>query len=350
MPTPSEPTAIAGRLRWQAEWCGLLGSPLYEHLLAAAADDFDAGGPVREVLADRGDDPAGSALALRLTGAVHRLVLSGRAPALAAHYPSAGGRAGREGTWEPFRDTLEAHTAEVRALLDRPVQTNEVGRAAALVGGFLEVARRTGLPLAILEIGTSAGLNLRWDHFRYEARGKTWGPKDSPVRLCTFEAPPAPRFDVRARVVERRGCDAHPVDPTTEDGRLTLMSYVWPDQTARFRALTGALRVARRVPALVERAQASEWLERELTTPRPGSATVVFHSIVWQYLSEGDRARIASSLEDAGGRASNESPVAWLRMEPGKDQAAVHLTLWPGGDAELLAEAGYHGSPVIWKA
>ena len=348
MPAPPEPTAIPDRLRWQAQWCGRLGSPLYERLLTAAADDYDAGGPVRRVLADREGDPPGSALALRLAGAVHRLVLSGRAPVLALHYPSAGGRPGHE-AWEAFRATLESHGEEVRALVDRPVQTNEVGRSAALVGGFLLVASRTGLPLAILEIGASAGLNLRWDHFRYEARGATWGPEDAPVRLCTFDAPPAPPFHVRARVVERRGCDANPVDPTTEDGRLTLMSYVWPDQTARYRALKGALAVARRVPAAVERARATEWLESQLATPRVGAATVVFHSIVWQYLSEEDRGRVTSLLEDAGARASDDAPVAWLRMEPGGEQAAVHLTLWPGGDTEPIAEAGYHGSPVTWK-
>jgi hypothetical protein len=349
MPAPSEPTAIPDRLRWQAEWCGRLGSPLYKRLFVHAADDYDAGGPVRQILAGSDRDPSGSALALRLAGAVHRLVLSGRATDLAAHYPSAGGRP-EEDAWDAFRATLESDAAELRDLLDRPVQTNEVGRAAALVGGFLLVASRTALPLAILEIGASAGLNLRWDHFRYEARGETWGPEDSPVRLCTFEAPPTPPFHVRARVVERRGCDANPVDPTTEDGRLALMSYVWPDQTARFRALKGALRIAGRVPATVERARATEWLERALATPRRGAATVVFHSIVWQYLSEEDRARVTSLLYEAGARASDDAPIAWLRMEPGGEQAAVHLTSWPGGDTELIAESGYHGSPVTWKA
>src|SRR5947208_1364179 len=83
-------------------------------------------------------------------------------------------------------------------------------------------------------VGASAGLNLRWDRFRYEARGLTWGPADSPVRLCSYNSDVPLPFDVDARVVDRAGCDAAPVDPTTEDGRLTLLSYVWPDQPHRF--------------------------------------------------------------------------------------------------------------------
>src|SRR5438034_5449361 len=113
-------------------------------------------------------DARASALALRFMGAVHRLVLEGRAPALARHYPSAGGEAGLEGAWAAFRDTLEQHRDTLRALVTSPVQTNEVGRSAALLGGFLLVARETGLPLRLLELGASAGLNLRWDHYRSE--------------------------------------------------------------------------------------------------------------------------------------------------------------------------------------
>ena len=72
---------------------------------------------------------------------------------------------------------------ELQAAIACPVQTNEVGRCAALVGGFLTVAARTGLPLRLCEVGTSAGLNLRFDHYRYESDGRGWGPSPSPVRL-----------------------------------------------------------------------------------------------------------------------------------------------------------------------
>src|SRR5204863_254585 len=83
-------------------------------------------------------------------------------------------------TWPAFRDTLEQQRDTLRGLVHRPCQTNEVGRAAALFGGFLLVARETGLPLRLLEIGASAGLNLRWDHYRYEQGDAGWGDRASP--------------------------------------------------------------------------------------------------------------------------------------------------------------------------
>src|SRR5436189_23159 len=82
---------------------------------------------------------------------------------------------------------------------------DEVGRCASLLPGFLTVANVTGRPLRILEVGTSAGLNLRWDHYRYEggAAGTTWGDPDSPLRFDGVFDEPRPRLDVDAHVVER---------------------------------------------------------------------------------------------------------------------------------------------------
>ena len=337
-------------LRLQAEWCARLGSPLYGVLCARAADDVEAGGPVAAVLAGHEDDRPASALALRLMGAVHRLVLSGEAAALARHYPSAGGGGEPADAWPPFRALVEERRDQLRKLVEHGVQTNEVGRAAALAPGFLTVARETGLPLRILEMGTSAGLNLRWDQFRYETAARAWGDARSPVVLRGAWETPVPPFDVTAAVVERAGCDPSPVDPTTDDGRLTLMSYVWPDQDERFALLRGAIEVARRVPADVERASAVDWLPARLAAERSGVATVVFHSIALQYLDRPGRERALSAIADAGGRATAAAPAAWLRMEPGGEQAEVRLTVWPGGNERLVATTGFHGRGVRWLA
>lgn len=323
-------------------------SPLYHLLIGELARDVEAGGVTARLLAGHERDPIGSALVLRLLAAVHRLVLRGRAPDLAAHYPSAGGRLGPEGVWPKFRAVLEDHIDLLRAEVDQPMQTNEVGRSAALVGGFLVVAQRFGLPLRVLEIGASAGLNLRWDHYRYEARGRTWGPADSPVRLCGYNTTQLPPFHVRARVTARRGCDPNPLDPTDDEDALKLMSFIWPDQLHRLRLLRNALEVARRVPATVDRAGAVDWLQRHLAEPTPGLATVVFHSIVMQYLSSDDREAVRAILAASARGASDQAPLAWLRFEPAGEHAAVHLTTWPDGDERLIARAGYHGAPVEW--
>src|SRR5438270_8712885 len=136
-------------MRLQAGWCLDLGSPLYAELLNRAAADAEAGGPVWDVVVGSEFDPGPSALALRLMGQVHRLVLDGRAPALAAHYPSAGGDGDAAKAWPAFRQLLVDRGQELQTAIARPVQTNEVGRCAALVGGFLTVAARTGLPLRL---------------------------------------------------------------------------------------------------------------------------------------------------------------------------------------------------------
>jgi hypothetical protein len=338
---------VAEHFRWQAQWCRRLGSPLYGELLDRAAAQIDVAWPILE------DDPADagrSFIALRFMGAVHRLVLEGRAPELAGFYRSAGGRPTGPEVWDAFRSTVELHANELARSSRRGVQTNEVARSAALVGGFLEVARSTGLPLRVLELGTSAGLNLRWDHFLYEARGRAWGNRASPVRLCDYNSERPLPFDVVAEVVERAGCDAAPVDPTTEDGLVTLMSFVWPDQPDRCRRLRGAVEVARKVPARVEVSDAAVWLEKELMEVAPGTATVVFHSIFWPYVDDAGRDRIRGALQKAGRAAGDRSAIGWLRMEPDGDEASVQLKMWPGGRDREVARSGYHGAHVRWLA
>jgi hypothetical protein len=340
---------LAERFRWQAGACEGLGSPLYGGLCRRTADDIEAGGPLRQVLAGHEDDPRDSMLQLRLLGAVHRLALSGRAPALAACYPSTGGGAAPAETWRAFRETVAERAVELAELIERPVQTNEVGRSRALAPGFLLVARLTGLPLRMLELGTSGGLNLRWDHFRYEAGGLCFGDEHSPVRFSGFhEGEPLPAPPARLEITERAGCDEHPVDASTPDGRETLRAYLWPDQSERFRLLDAALEVANAVPATVERSEALPWLIDRLAQPAPGACTVVFHSIVMQYVDERQREAIDHALAEAGSRATPDAPLARLALEPAGNHADLRLTTWPGGEERLLAKCGYHGTPVRW--
>jgi hypothetical protein len=275
--------------------------------------------------------------ALRFMGAVHRLALEGRAPTLATAY--AGERAD---AWPAFRDAVAEHADELRAGMERGVQTNEVARSAALLGGFLLVAQATGLSLRVLELGSSAGLNLRWDAFRYEDEGRAWGDPDSPVRLDY-----APPVDADVTVVERRACDLNPLDPTTEEGRVTLLSYVWPDMRWRWELMRGALDVAARIPAIVDRAGAGDWLAARLAEPAGDRATVVFHSVVMQYVPEAERERIERLIRGAGERGER---LAWLRMEPDTaERACIWLDLWPEGRHGRIARAGYHGRPVEWE-
>jgi len=299
----------------QAGWAAKLGSPMYEALLRRMADNVREGGPC--LVALESHMPRSRTLApLLLLAAIHRMVLEGQLPEATRFYPSMGGQVDLNGLWPHLLKAVP------HALLPACVQTNEVERSRALLPGFLEVVRQTGLPLRLLEIGASAGLNLRWDHF--------------------------PFLDVPAtvRVVERRGCDLNPIDPTLDESRAAMLCFVWPDQTDRLQKLAEVIEIARRVPAPVDRCDAVDWLRIQFADSRSGVSTVVFHSVVMLYLSEESREGARRVIEDAGTRATVNAPLAWLSMEPGADQAEVHLTMWPGGERRLIVQASLHGRDV----
>jgi hypothetical protein len=129
---------------------------------------------------------------------------------------------------------------------------------------------------------------------------------------------------------------------------------VWPGQDERFALLRAALDIARQVPPVVDRADAADWLDAQLADPVPGVATVVYHSIFWQYLDGPTRDRIVATLGEAGRRATADAPLAWLRLEPAESghPAELRLATWDGaagsGHDRLLATSGFHGGPVTW--
>jgi hypothetical protein len=343
--------------RLQAEFCGKMGSPLYGELLARAAEDIQRGGSVAAVLDGWTGNPIPDALALRLMGAVHRLVLEGTVPQLARYYPSAGGRPQWPATWEAFERVIIDHAAALRLALARHVQTNEVRRSAALLAGFLTVAATHTLPLRILEIGSSAGLNLGWDRYQYAivepgaAARHVWGDRAAPVTICTHWHGPTDLFATPAAVDSRAGCDVAPID-VTDDAQVRLLeSFIWPDQPERLLQLRCAIGLARRAPPPLVCRSAADWLGEQLATSDAGAATVVFHSIMWWYLSEDERDRVSGTLATAGARATARAPLAWLRLElMTATDPELRLTQWPGGAETVLARADAHGRYVEWAS
>ncbi|MFC8450785.1 DUF2332 domain-containing protein [Kitasatospora sp. NPDC057223] len=348
---------LAAQIREQADACGRLGSPLYEALLHRAAEDVTAGGPCAGALAGYEDAAGPDAIALRLLGGVHALVLTGRAPALAVYYPSAGGAftpADAGAAWPAFRSTVAANLPWVRDWLTRPPQTNEVGRANLLITGLLRVLPAGPLPVRLFELGSSAGLNLLADRFRCTAGAFAHGPADSPVQLrgAWQDAPPGwlppaaaahPALDF----AERHGCDLTPIDPASPDGALALRAYVWPDQSARTARLAGALELAAKHPVDVRAVGAAEFLRA--VTVQPGALTVVWHSIMRQYVPKDEWRAVEGELARLAGASSPTAPFAYIAFEPrryGSEHRFV-LTVRPGdGPEEVLAEAVPHGLPA----
>lgn len=343
---------LAESFRVQSVACGELGSPMYEDLLARAADDIDSKGVVASVLHGHERDPGPSALALRLLGSVHRLVLERRAGDLALFYPSVGGTWVPDAGWTAFTRLLRTAADTARSWLDRPPQTNEVGRASALYGGLLQVP--SDLPVRLYEIGASAGLNLLADRFAYiDTDGQRFGAATSPLEIegawngWPLEGEPAPR------VVERAGCDLHPVDAGTVEGRLVLTAYVWPDQRHRLERLRAALRLAAGHPVDVRCQDACSFVGS--LSLAEGATTVLWHSVVWQYLDPADQQAISRRVGELGAEATPTRRFVHLRAEPsrrtpeGPREFLVRMRTWPSGEERLLGQMAAHGVPVVWE-
>jgi hypothetical protein len=341
--------------RQQGEACAALGSRMYAELLYGLAHDIDTGGPTARVLRGHEDDPGPSGLALRLLGSVHRLVLERQAGGLAAYYPSVGGHWNAPHGVPVFVELLDRDHEAVAAWLERPPQTNEVGRATALMGGLLHLPEDVRGPVRLFEIGCSAGLNLLADRFAYvDTVGTRFGADRSPVHLRPAwrgnHLTPWPDL----QVVEAAGCDLDPVDASTTEGRLALTAYVWPDQRHRLGRLRGALELARSAPPDVRRQGAGDFLEEHVGV-EDGTTTVVWHSVMWQYLPTAEQERAAARIEALGELATKTAPLVHLFLEPTRrahdrdHEFLVVLTTWPGGERRILGRAAPHGVPVTWE-
>jgi hypothetical protein len=323
--------AVLNAFAKQIGWCEGLGSPFTARLLTVLAEDIAAGGINAELVRAWPGDPIANALALRMAGALHALVLTETAPALVACYPP------HAATMEQLRSivmpVVEEHRNHIRTFLSSAPQTNEVGRSGVLVGGFLQIAEETGLPLRLLEIGASAGLNAVWDRYHYQLGAADWGDRQSAVRIAPHWEGPLPPLDAPVQVIERFACDMAPVDLEDPAQRLRLKAYVWADQRERLSRLESAIGLARLHGPRVERADAADWVRAKLQEPVKASATVLYHSIMWQYLPAETRADIRASLQRAGDQTTDAAPLAWLRFEPSHSESwpELRLTLWPGG-------------------
>jgi hypothetical protein len=248
-------------------------------------------------------------------------------------------------------EAMAARGAWVARFMDHEPQTNEVRRSAVLLPGFLTVAAATGLPLSILELGASAGLNQLWDRRRYRLGAVgAWGPADARLALEVDWRGGPPPLETAVKVAERAACDRAPADLADPVARRRLKAFVWPDQFDRLARLDTAIAETVAAGVAVDKEDAVAWTRRR-AAPSAGLATVVFHSVFFQYMPVESQAALRESLAASGAAASDEAPLAWLRMEPALANPAVmelRLTLWPGGLDRLLATAHPHGAWVEW--
>ena len=346
-------------MTFQAAACRGLKSPLNACLLEVLADDARAGGAWLADLDGIEGDPVEGAVAVRLIGAFHRYVLDHGESSLARFYPSAGGRFDVESDREAFarcvRDLLLEHEMLFPGFIAHVPQTNEVARASGLAAGFLEISNLLGLPLSLLEIGASAGLNQIFDRYshRFESEeGRVaWGPGDSPVQLRAKWTGAFPSVDTEMHVVGRTSCDVAPLDIRDESVRRRLEAYVWGDQVERLARLRGAMALGLESNVLPDAAGAGSWLATQLPGRADGQATVIFHSVMWQYMPRAEQEEVTRLIEEEGGRAPAKKPLCWLRLEPPspRELPEIRLRFWPGGEERVIGHAHPHGHVYQWR-
>ncbi len=331
----------------QIAWCDGNGSPFTARVLEAAWADRERGGALAELLPDWPGDAGADAVPLRVAGGLHALALSGRDARLATLYPPRQ----EPGDLAPaVASAMARHRDVIAGYLAVAPQTNEIGRSAVLLPGFAAIAQTTRLPLATFEIGASAGLNQLWHRYRYALGDVMWGDASSEVLIRAEWQGPMPVLPERIDVASHAACDVSPIDLQSDSAALRLTSYVWPDQHERLDRLRAAIALAQRLQVRVDAADALSWSQDALSTQRLGCATVLYHSVMWQYLPEPTRNGLRGLIEATGSHATRQAPLAWLAFEPPAADAhmLLTLTLWPGGERRVLAEAHPHGKWVRW--
>lgn len=331
----------------QADYCTAMAAPITARVCTALGQVLDRTSATGRRVLDWPGEPIADALVLRLVGGLHALHRAGADAALSSAFD--GAVSDVDAVAAILAEVVRDHDARLLPWLDGPPQTNEAARSAGLMTGLLHLAQRYGPRIELLEIGSSAGLNLMLGRYGFDLGGVTVGPEAAAVRLVPDwrgVAPPA----VPVEVTGARGVDIAPVDVGDPAQAARLAAYVWVDAQERLARLDAAIALVRMQGVALDEGDAADWVEARLAEPQAAGVTrVLMHSVVWQYLPAAGRARIVAAMAAAGARATADRPLGWVMMEPNRDlhRHEVRVRGWPGGTPmELVALTHAHGAWV----
>lgn len=329
-------------------------APLYARLAAGFADQP----AVLEILAEA---PEPQRLPVTLFAAIHDLLLADPSDRLAQWYPNL---SPNPRTDDPVPEAVAFCTRHRLALLDlvrsRTPQTNEIGRSALLLVGLARVFSEVG-PLAQLDVGASAGLNLLIDRYGYDYSGHRVGT-GAPVLHCAVRGPGrAGRLPAQLPAIgSRLGLDRRPIDLADTEQVRWLEACTWADQADRFERLRAAIGVAREAAVKVVPGDAVADLVGALDSLGPGHR-VVTTSWVLSYLGPQGQGEFVTELDRLGARAdlswvSLEEPALtggldWPAAVEGATLSMLRVVTWRGGvrTDEVLAECHPHGYWLRWR-
>ncbi|MER6947454.1 DUF2332 domain-containing protein [Nonomuraea sp. NPDC000554] len=247
-----------------------------------------------------------------------------------------------------FRIWVLKHWAEVSSeMLARSTQTNEPGRCATL----LPLLARLPQPLALIEVGASAGLCLFPDRYTYRFDDRPALGPASPVMLTCRTSGAVPIPQQVPSVVWRAGIDLDPLNVADADHLRWLEALVWPEQQDRLARLRAATQIARAEPPHLVQGDLNATIADLVGQAPPDATLVVFHSAVLAYLPQDERDRFVETIRGLPARwISNEAPsvipsvAARLTRSPSTDRSAFVLAL----DEEPVAFTGPHGQFLDW--
>ena len=325
-----------------------LDSPMYAELAAGVAGDG-------ELLALAAGRQRGQPAPNMLFGAVQYLLLQGIEHPLAAHYPILSGLEPPPGpTFPLFRAFCLEHRERVADLIaTRRTQTQVVRRCTCLLPAFGLVHRDAGAPLALIDVGASAGLNLNFDRYayRYRRAGREilrWGRDAARVELeADLRGPGTMPPPAEIPVASRDGIDLNPIDLADPDELLWLRALIWPEHVERHAQLVDAAAELKDTPIRLHRGDAARDLPHLLDRVPAEAALVVYSTITLYQVPREGRRRITEALE----ARSRERPVWQVALE-GVHPPSLTLTRYRSGsrETELLARASPHGWWIEWGA
>lgn len=345
--------AVATAFANQVAYCEANAAPITSRVVAAVGRLLaQPAHPFLRRIAGWNGAPLADALPLRAAGGLHALHRSGAAPEIAPIY--AGEVDGVEQAAAIVARVIDAHGDALMSWLDGPPQTNEAGRSSSYVQALLWLAAQ-GLPprFELLELGSSAGINLMLADYGYDLGGVRVGPEDAVLSFKPeWEGPPPPAQAIE--IVSARGCDVAPIDLREPAEAARLAAYIWPEQTQRFARLEAAVALAHRSPPQLEALNAADFVEAVLAEPQATGVTrVVLHSVVWQYIPADQQARVEAALQKAAAQATRDRPLAHVSVEANRTvhRHEVRARYWPGGaEDRLLALSHAHGASYRWVA
>ncbi len=330
-------------------------APLYGRLAAGIAED-------EALLRLLHAAPEPQQIPVLLFAAVHDLLLSGLGIELREHYPNLSDAPTTGDPVPLFRSFCMEHATALQELITtHHTQTNEVGRCAQLLPALGLIEAEAG-PLALVDVGTSAGLNLLLGYYRYDYRpGGPVGPHSTVHLECATRGPVPVPGDIPA-IAFAVGLDAAPIDVTDDDAVRWLEACVWPDQADRFSRLTAAIELARTKPPDVRRGDAVEDLPALVREAARHGHPVVANSWSLNYLTGESRIAYLVALE----RLGSEFDISWVLAEsPAQTPElpvpttveAEHLTVlstirWRRGERHVDRQATTHphGYWLHWES